>query len=275
VAQQGRSAVLTLLLIAALQDAAAMEEALGDRAIAARYREQAQLAGAAVYSSCWNPQLGLLADTPDKKEYSQHANALAVLTDVIPTKDQGRLMQKILDSKDPDLARASYVFQFYITRALDHAGVGDLYQQTLAPWRQMLAQGLTTTPEYADPTRSDTHAWSAHPAYDLGTMIAGIRPGAPGFGTVRIQPSLGELEWVEASMPHPAGMITTSFHRNGNSVKATIELPPGIRGVLLWKGRAYDLRGGRQEFDLPLPPPADSAKYSLNTRTVLFLFERT
>jgi alpha-L-rhamnosidase len=247
--QEGRSAVLTLQFIAALQDAASMERALGDPAIAAGYLEIAHLASDAVYKSCWNPRLGLLADTPAKDQYSQHANTLAVLTDVVPPNDQALVMRKILASDVPNLARASYFFQFYVTRALDHAGAADLYLATLAPWRHMLAQGLTTTPEYADPSRSDTHGWSAHPAYDLTTMLAGIRPGSPGFATVRIQPHLGDLTWMEASMPHPAGLIRTSFRREGLAVKASIELPPGLSGELVWRGAQYELHSGEQTFD--------------------------
>lgn len=259
--REGRSAMLTLQFIAALREASEMEEALGDHAIAARYREQARLAGDAVYRHCWNPEIGLLADTPEKKDYSQQTNSFAVLTDVIPAKDQTQVMRTLLSGRVPDLATASYFFQFYVTRALDHSGLGDLYLGTLAPWRHMLAQGLTTTPEYPDPSRSDTHAWSAHPAYDLATMLAGIRPGSPGFATVRIEPHLGSLEWVEASMPHPAGLIQTSFHRGLGSLKVKIEMPPGLRGVLSWKSHDYELRAGEQELNLrDLVPGAETPR---------------
>ncbi len=248
--KEGRSSILTLQFVRALLDAAEMEESFGDHAFAEKYRREADATGNAVYAACWNKDLGLLADTPDKNTYSQHANAWAILTDVIPHKDQGQVMQKIF-SEIPGMARASYFFQFYMTRALDHAGLGDLYLRTLDPWRHMLEQGLTTTPEYPDPSRSDTHAWSAHPAYDLTTMIAGIRPGSPGFASVRIEPHIGDLPWVEASMPHPAGMIRVSYHRTEQSVKATIELPEGIRGVLSWKAAQYDLHAGTQQLTLP------------------------
>jgi alpha-L-rhamnosidase len=248
--QEGRSALLTLVYIAALRDAATMEETLGDSSLAAHYRQQAHLASDAVYKLCWNPQLGLLADTPEQKQYSQQTNSFAVLTDVIPAKEQATVLQKVLAPNQPEVVHASYFFQFYITRALDHAGIGDLYLSTLEPWRQMLAQGLTTTPEFADPTRSDTHAWSAHPAYDLTTMIAGIRPAAPGFASVRIQPHLSGLWWVSASLPHPAGSIRTSYRQTGAGVKALIELPPGLTGTLDWKTSHYDLKPGKQELDL-------------------------
>ena len=72
--------------------------------------------------------------------------------------------------------------------------MADRYLDLLQPWREMLAKGLTTTPESEDPTRSDTHAWSAHPAFDLATLVAGIRPASPGFETVQIGPALGSLQ---------------------------------------------------------------------------------
>jgi hypothetical protein len=50
-----------------------------------------------------------------------------------------------------------------ITSHLDKAGLGEQYLNAQTPWRAILALGLTTTPEYADTTRSDTHAWIAYP----------------------------------------------------------------------------------------------------------------
>jgi len=247
--EYGRSSILTLFFVRALQDAAEMEQTLGDRELAEKYRREAHAAAGAVYSLCWDRRQGLLADTPAKTSYSQHANILAIIADVIPRKDQASVMRNTMQA--PGLAQASYFFQFYLTRALDHAGLGDLYLGTLGPWRHMLDEGLTTTPEYPDPSRSDTHAWSAHPAYDLTTMVAGIHPGSPGFATVVIEPHLGDLEWVEASMPHPSGMIRTSFHREKNGVRADIDLPTGSKGELLWKDKRYQLHAGTQVINLP------------------------
>jgi hypothetical protein len=254
--KEGRSANVTLQLIGSLRDAAEMEDAVGDATLAAAYRKKAQLAADTVYRECWNSKLGLLADTTEKNHYSQQANAFAVIYDVIPAKEQAGVVRRILglealpDGSKPELTQSSYYFQFYISRALDHAGLGELYLDTLKPWREMLAKGFTTTPETPDPTRSDTHAWSGHPAYDFNTIVAGVRPGAPGFATVRIQPALGKLEWVEATTPHPDGLIRTSYKRNGDKVEATIQLPGKLGGVLVWKGKEYPLHPGEQKFDL-------------------------
>jgi hypothetical protein len=253
-----RSSVVTLQLIGALQSAADLEQDLGDPILAEHYREQAKLAADGVYRLCWNAKLGLLADTPAQDSYSQHANLTAVLFDVVPKHDQAGVMRKVLaaslstpENNAPKLAEVSLFYQFYLARALEHAGMADYYCDLLQRWRNMLALGLTTTPEYSDPSRSDTHAWSAHPAYDFPTIVAGIRPGSPGFATVRIEPSLGKLQWVEASMPHPKGMIVARYHKAANTVGASIILPDSVSGTLIWKGRSIPLHSGAQEFQLP------------------------
>jgi hypothetical protein len=68
--EQGRSSVLTLQMIGALQAAAELEQALGDPTLAQRYRKQAKLAADGVYRLCWNAKFGLLADTPAQDSFS-------------------------------------------------------------------------------------------------------------------------------------------------------------------------------------------------------------
>jgi hypothetical protein len=254
----GKSAILTLLFVSALRDAADMEEALGDVSLATKYRERASIAAESVYRRCWNASLGLLADTPTQSSYSQHANLLAVLLDVIPKKDQESVIKRILAAdlggdaaqNGTKIAHVSYYFQFYLSRAIDHAGLGEYYLDLLKPWRHMLTLGLTTTPEYPDQTRSDSHAWSAHPIYDIPTIVAGIRPSAPGFAKVRIAPSLGTLMSLDVSISHPKGTILTTYHRHNEWVDALIALPEGLTGVFIWKGTEYPLHHGVQTFEL-------------------------
>ena len=78
---------------------------------------------------------------------------------------------------------ASYYFRFYLARALDHTGMSDDYLNSLDPWRKLLPLHFSTWPEIPGNTRSDSHAWTAHPIYDLLTLVAGIEPAAPGFAT--------------------------------------------------------------------------------------------
>jgi hypothetical protein len=111
----------------------------------------------------------------------------------------------------------------------------------------MLAMGLTTVAETPEPTRSDSHAWSAHPNYGLLATVLGVRPDAPGFRSVRIAPRLGPLERAEGRIPHPLGDIEVRLVRAGpRGIQAEVALPAGLTGVFEWEGAAQPLRAGRQ-----------------------------
>jgi len=136
-----------------------------------------------------------------------------------------------------------------VLEALRKSGLGDRYIEQLAPWQAMLAMGLTTTAESPEPTRSDSHAWSAHPNYGLLATVLGIRPASAGWRSVRIAPSLGPLKRAEGRMPHPLGDIVVRLERSGDQgLRGEVTLPPGLSGVFEWNGRKRPLRPGRQEI---------------------------
>jgi alpha-L-rhamnosidase len=114
--------------------------------------------------------------------------------------------------------------------------MADQYIARLKPRRHLLPLHFSTWPETPGKTRSDSHAWSAHPAYDLLTLVAGIEPASPGFASVRIAPHLGDLGKLTAEFPHPKGMIEVHFERSGQALRGTVTLPPGLEGVFVWQG---------------------------------------
>ncbi|HKF26596.1 MAG TPA: family 78 glycoside hydrolase catalytic domain [Candidatus Acidoferrum sp.] len=254
----GGSAAMTLQFVEALRYGARLERAFGEPAVAEKYEKAAARAAAAVWKLCWNEKYGLLADTPAQAHFSQHANILGVWLDVVPPERQKDVLQRILSASDegfaaggevPQMTRATYYFRFYLARAAEHAGMGDEYLKLLGPWRQMVSLGLTTWAESPEPTRSDSHAWSAHPNYDLLRMVAGIRPGSPGFGKVTIEPHLGGLKKLQAAMPIPQGMVEVEFERTGRGTEATVTLPPGVTGELIWSGRSQTVGDGEHRVE--------------------------
>ncbi len=258
--EDGGSSIITLQFVEALRNAEELEKIYGDQHLAQLYHAAAERAAQAVWSTCWNSQYGLLADTPAQKHFSQHANILGVWLDVIPRERHKDVMQKILSSSDqgftasgpvPEMTAATYYFRFYLARALGHAGMADDYLRLLGPWHQMVALGLTTWAESPEPRRSDSHAWSAHPNYDLLTIVAGIHPQTPGFASVRIEPHIGSLQHVEGAMPTSKGLVRVKYDRAGAGVEAELTLPDGVSGELVWKGRLWVLHGGEQRKLLP------------------------
>jgi len=135
---------------------------------------------------------------------------------------------------------------------MDHAGLDDLYIDSLGPWRTMLGLGLSTWAETAEPTRSDDHAWSAHPNYDLLTLVAGIRPASPGFGTVLIAPHPGPLKELSAKMPHPSGEISAHYKLSNGAWDFDIVLPKGLTGTFQWSGHSASLVEGPNHLHFAL-----------------------
>jgi alpha-L-rhamnosidase len=242
----GQSAILSLQFAAALREAAELESAFGNAERAAHYRALAGKIIAGVRKTCWDSAHQLVADTPAKQSFSQHANILAVLEDVIPASEQQAVMKQVLG--DPTLIQCTFYFRFYLFRALKKVGLGDEYVNQLDPWRQMLALGLTTWAENPEPTRSDCHAWSAHPNFDLLATVAGIEPAAPGFREVEIRPHLGPLKQLRATLPHPQGDITVSYERQGEGLAADVTLPERLSGWFHWRGKKVPLHGGSQHL---------------------------
>jgi hypothetical protein len=261
----GQSCTTSLLYLGAIDDAADLEHAVGDPVFAERDKARAAHVRQGLLSQCWSEQRGLMAETPDKKGFSQQANILAVLYDVVPKEEQKAVMQKILaiepGTSPDDVLSASYYFRFYLARALDHAGMGDDYLASIAPWHRLLALHFSTWPETPGETRSDSHAWSAHPIYDLLTLVAGIEPASPGFRTVKIAPHLGNLRELKASFPHPDGMIAVEYHfkpvhpdphvKGGASFFATIELPGTLTGTFEFEGGSWPLKPGTNRIVVP------------------------
>jgi hypothetical protein len=203
----GGSTFLTLQFVEALQAAAEMEGKFGSKERVGEYQAIIRGASEALNRESWDAERGLYADTPARKSWSKQANVLAVLLDVAPAGQQQAILKRLMaateresavvDAKSvPPMSEMSYYFRFYLNRALDHAGLGDTYLSQLAPWYKMLDLGLSTWAETPEPTRSDCHAWSASPNYDLLTIVAGIKPGAPGFKTVHIRAPSGGIASV-------------------------------------------------------------------------------
>lgn len=247
-AESGGSALIGLQLAYNLQLAADLYEAFGEPERAAIYRTRATGINKSLRKLCWDKDRQLFADTPAKTTFSQHVNTMAVLTDALPEAEQPALLERLL--KDTTLAPCSYYYAFYITEALWKTGLGDTYFEYLGPWEEQLNLGLTTFVEAPGKTRSDCHAWSASPAYHFLSLVAGIRPAAPGFSKVSITPHLNGLSELRANMPHPNGTIEVEYSEANGRLEAKVTLPPGLEGTLNWKGQSQTLKSGAQSIKL-------------------------
>jgi len=245
VGEEGYSSILNLIYVLALNAKARMEEFYGEPLLATRDRAAAEAAMAGVMTNFWNQPRGLLADTLEADSFSEHAQSLAILTGLLPAGRQEQIVQGLLTADD--LARTTIFFSHYLLDALGRAGRIDAIVDRLDLWFGLKANGFLTTYEHPEPTRSDCHAWGTHPLYHFLSTILGVKPGAPGFATVRVEPKLGPLKWAHGTVPHPAGNIEIRVTRNGdNGLETDITLPPNLSGVLVHSGEEWPLQGGRQ-----------------------------
>ena len=245
-ATDGNSSVITLHYVYTLNQMAPLFEAFGKKYEADQFRATAARLGAATMKLCFDEKTGLIASTPARDRFSPHAAVMGVLSGAVPTAQHAPMLRKVL-ATDSLTDQITFYYRFYLNQALKKAGMADSYVAQLKPWRDMLAMGLTTFAENPEPTRSDCHAWSASPNYDLLATVCGIVPDAPGFARVRIAPALGELKEVSGKMPHPAGEIQVSFSKNGTKgLTGEVTLPVGLTGKLVWQGKELALKSGRQ-----------------------------
>jgi alpha-L-rhamnosidase len=242
--EEGSSAPLDLQLLLAYQWAAAMERAHGLPALATVYQDEAERLSHAIVDLYWDPARGLFADTPDKRDFSQHTNALAVLAHVKTGDDARRIIRSSL--ADKSLSQATIYFRYYLHLAMREAGLGDRYVDMLDTWREMIAQGSTTWAEWSGPrVRSECHAWGSSPNIELLRTVLGVDSASPGWKKVVVRPHLGKLTRVSGTVPHPAGEITVRLEMRDGKPAGEITLPPGISGEFVWRGIRLPLSPGR------------------------------
>jgi alpha-L-rhamnosidase len=196
----------------------------------------------------WDEKRGLFADNPSRKTFSEHAQCFAVLSSALDADRMKRIEQGLLN--DPDLARATIYFRHYLFETYRVFGRMEAIEDRLTMWYGLKEQGFKTAPEMPEPSRSDCHAWSAHPIYHAYASFLGIRPGGFGFDRVRISPQLGSMKEAKASMVHPKGRIEVALQQAGPGLKANVTLPAGVNGEFVYAGKSRELRPGENSFEV-------------------------
>lgn len=240
--KKGESSILSLQLAYTLDRCSQMFASWGLPEDAARYARISENIKQGTMRKCWDEKKGLLADSPAKTQFSQHANVWLPLCNIIPAAEQPAFIQKILTMQG--LIQCTLYYRFYLFEAMRHAGLSDLYLENLGPWHTMLSLGLTTFAETPEPTRSDCHAWSASPLYHLQSLVAGIEPLEAGFERVLIKPNPGPLKIIKTSFPHYKGLLTIDLNFLEGYAAGTVTLPEGLNGQFVWQGKTMTLQPG-------------------------------
>lgn len=218
------SSVLQLQLIHVTRLAAELETWLDEPELAARNTRLADRLTAVVGPLFYDAGTGLYADDVAKTRFSEHAQCLAVLAGAEHGEAALRTVITGPDRPVP-VARTTVYFDHYLFEALQRIGRTDVILDRLGLWFDLLDRGLTTVVEQPEPTRSDCHAWGAHPRFHLVASLLGVRPTSPGMRTVSVVPRLGGLDWAEGTVTSPQGPIRVRATAAG---ELQVEVPDGV-----------------------------------------------
>ncbi|MFZ2654477.1 MAG: alpha-L-rhamnosidase C-terminal domain-containing protein [Victivallales bacterium] len=236
----GVSGILNLHFLLALRWCIELEENFGEPEFASRARLMSRQLFERICGAFWSDAHGLFADTRGHDCWSEHANSLAILSGMIDASRLEKIRKGLCER--PDLARATVYFSHYLFSAYAECGLSDCLQNRLAYWSGLGSFGFRTTPEMPEPSRSDCHAWGAHPLYHFFASLLGVQPGM-GFRSVTVRPQFGKLTAMTGRLPTPHGFIEFDLHRDTNSLSGRIVLPAGIAGSLRWGEQSRSWKG--------------------------------
>ena len=241
--QKGVNAGLQALLLMGLEAGAELCEVLGDE----------ELAG----------QCEMTADRmknyiPDHNDSKQAAALMALSGLMDPVKANEEVISV------GGARNFSTFYGYYMLQAMamagDYQGAMDIIKQY---WGAMLDLGATTfwedfnldwtenaagiteiVPEgkkdihgdfgnycYENLRHSLCHGWASGPTSWLSEHVLGVKVLEPGCRVIKVEPHLGDLEWVEGSFPTPQGDVVIKHRKVNGKIVTDVKAPKGIKVV--------------------------------------------
>jgi hypothetical protein len=243
--QQGITAGLQSLMVMAFDAGAEICVALGDKALAKKCRTTAEL---------------MRKYVPEHNHLKQGA-ALLSLAEMIPAKKADEETLSVGGAKG-----FSTFYGYYMLQAQAKAGNYQTAIDNISKfWGGMLDMGATTfwedfnldwlenaarideiVPEgkkdihadfgdycYKNLRHSLCHGWASGPTAWLSEHVLGVTVEKPGCKVLKIEPHLGNLEWVEGSFPTPHGAVYISHKKDSDgTIKTKVQAPEGVRIII-------------------------------------------
>jgi hypothetical protein len=147
-----------------------------------------------------------------------------------------KIKQNVLLNPDALKITTPYM-RFYELEALCMLGEHThVLQEIRDYWGGMLNLGATSFWEKYNPDetgaehlamygrpygKSLCHAWGASPVYLFGKYYLGVQPETEGYKTFGIRPILGNLQWIDGTVPVPNGEIKVYMDQKQIKVSAS------------------------------------------------------
>ena len=90
----------------------------------------------------------------------------------------------------------------------------------------MIRNGCSTCVEAEHFSRSECHAWGALALYELPSVILGVRPLAPGYEKILVQPHPGTLTSASGRVPTLWGELQVDWKIQDGQIQLHIDGDP-------------------------------------------------
>jgi len=213
----------------------------------------------------FDSKAGLFCACLDKKgkfsgEPSVHDQVLAIMLDLKPEFHGNMIEKRILPYLKNEKATWAVPSAFWATYVLESMGELGYGKEAMGfireKWSPMLSTGTTWEGFDWDETAggSCSHAWTAHPAFHFVNILAGIRQLGVAWGEVEFAPVfVEEIDFAEATIPSPRGIIIAKWKRSGGKIEAEVKIPSGVKLHVKLPGMSKAIsRAGKYCFEINL-----------------------
>lgn len=188
----------------------------------------------------YDEEKGMFKNSENDKSYSQHSFTYAVLSDIFSVEKLKEMAERI---ENPEVEQCSYSMRYYFHRALIKAQRYDIWESSLGKWNKMIENNCTTWFESDSYPRSECHAWSSTPVYEITSVVLGVEPLEPGFGKVLIKPYSAGLDYAKGTVSSPKGKISVDWKKDGEKFSLTVDSPEDIeKHIVLPNGKTVVTR---------------------------------
>lgn len=227
----GASTIINLMYAYALSCGADLNEFTGRGGVAEEYRQRQRKICDSVQKLCWSENKMLYREGPDFEQYSIHAQAWAVLNKMQEGHTAAELLERALTGKG--VVSYSFSTSFEIFKALRLAGNYHLAKGIFKQWKELPGKGCTTCPEVPVNSRSDCHAWSAQPIYELIHHILGVQIEEPGWERISLKPHLSFVNDLKGQLITPKGLLRFQIEKQQDAIYADIYIPMGMKAYYI------------------------------------------
>ncbi|MFD0717090.1 family 78 glycoside hydrolase catalytic domain [Paenibacillus sp. GCM10027626] len=225
--RSGETGLITAQYSYSLKLAASLLAVLGHPELAERYSRLHSKTTEGINQRCWDEGKGLYRDCPQLETYSELGNAWPILAGCATAERAAAICDQF--NRNEALAKATLYGRYYVFRALERGERYGKFAELLDWWYLMMDSDLTTWPEEPWLARSFCHAWSCSPGYEFLSGILGVKPAAPGFREIRIEPQDCGLAWAKGSVPTPYGAVEVAWEIVQGRMQVEVKAPEEVK----------------------------------------------